>query len=69
MSFSITLNYKEETYTSDVFDDSKYEQCAKSIQDVATGIIQHLSFTNGVHEYYFPEKVLQESIITITKVK
>jgi len=67
MSFKITLNYREETYTSELFDDEELDSIAGFIEDVVTGKAQHLAFVNGDHKYYFPLKVLNESIITITK--
>ena len=68
MAFTVTVNYKNETFTSEPIDDVTLEDGYELAETIADGKVSNFSIINGRHKYYFSEKVLQESVITITKI-
>jgi len=69
MAFTITINYKNETYTSELIDDAELEDVNGLAENISKENVTSFGMQNGDHKYYFPKKVLQKSIITITKIK
>lgn len=71
MKAYINLTYKDFDYKSHVKEYSKkeLESLSKSIFNVSVGNVDCFYFQNENTTHYFPKKVLEESIISIVKVK
>lgn len=70
MKISLKLEYQDKTYTSDCIQmsEEEYEKMTELIEKIVGGRVGYFSFKQDNREFYFGEKILQESIITVTKV-
>ncbi len=64
---AISIKYKGEEYVSDYneYDNLQEKQLIEFVETVASGNATRFSFKQGNIEIYFPQKVLQKSIIKL----
>jgi len=69
ITFRIKVEYRDKVYNSNLatVSDAKMKEIESIIEKVSKGETNFLSIQNDGEEYYFPEKVIQESIISIVK--
>lgn len=68
MKVSIKLEYRDKTYTSDYAEmtEEEYKQMTDLIEKIVEGKVTYFTFKKANQNFYFGQKILQESIVTVS---
>ena len=66
-TLAFNLNYKGVDYTSNYneYDEEKLSKAENLIEKIVGGDCDYFTFRGGNKQFYFPKKIISESIISI----
>jgi hypothetical protein len=68
MKISIKLEYRDKIYTSDYAEmtEEEYKQMTDLIEKIVEGKVTYFTFKKDNQNFYFGQKILEESIVTVS---